>query len=396
MKKITRRKIDFNFRKMRIGLVLFGHLRSFRSTHDSYKQFLKTLQQSGDVDVFCHTWDIEESITPAWWKENKTDEVPPATVSDEDIIAAYKPMTFCIEQSKKFDEPDFGFENSTPMTGMLSMLYSQLKAFELLKEYEQKNGMQYDVVVKTRYDLLYEIADEFTSLAGLSVQKNCLYLPTSNPYELAGAYSDIFALGPRQLMEQYFTFNNNIKEAVAFYKNRGYRQLIPELCMSVYLESRQMPITETSGIRIQILRQGGEKFQINSDRNFENNFPLCFYKRSIEKCTDILPADSPVIKTNGSRLIKKYIGWILKEAGPNCFNEYESFFWGEWIALTKISVLAAFGKQTKLLAKNVLRDFFEMAMRNASYSFYKKCQLAFALFRSSEYGLFYFRVMRHV
>lgn len=381
---------------MRIGIVLFGHLRSYRQTLGSFRQLKEALQTAGDVDVFCHTWEIEESITPSWWKENDTNEVLPPTVRDEDIIAAYRPQAFIIEQTKQFDEPDFGIVSNIPMRGMISMLYSQYRSFELLKEYEQKNGIQYDVVVKTRFDLLYEIADDFTSLARLSLHNNCLYLPTSNPYELVGAYSDIFAIGPRKLMEQYFSFNKKIKEAVAIYKNEGYRQMIPELCMSVYLEKNLIPINETVGIRIQILRQSGEKLQINSDKNFENNIPLCFYRSSIEKCRSIIPEGSQILKNNTSRLIEKYIGWIQTDAKPNSLHEYESFFWGEWISQKKISNLAVLGKKTNILAKSVLKNFFEMAMLNARYSLYKKCQLALTLFRSSEYGLFYFRTIGHI
>ena len=70
---------------MRIGLVLFGHLRSYRQTLSSFETFLKTLQQAGDVDVFCHTWDIEESVTASWWKEHKPGDIPPATVNEIEI-----------------------------------------------------------------------------------------------------------------------------------------------------------------------------------------------------------------------------------------------------------------------------------------------------------------------
>ena len=71
---------------MKIGLVLFGHLRSYKNTYSSFEKLKKTLMQEGEVDVFCHTWDIEESITPSWWKEHKSNEPPPTTVDEKDII----------------------------------------------------------------------------------------------------------------------------------------------------------------------------------------------------------------------------------------------------------------------------------------------------------------------
>ena len=107
---------------MRIGLVLFGHLRSFRSAHESYKQFLKTLQQTGDVDVFCHTWDIEESITASWWKEHKPGDIPPSNVKANEVEEKYRPVRYVIEPSKQFDDKDFKIRSAIPVAGILSML----------------------------------------------------------------------------------------------------------------------------------------------------------------------------------------------------------------------------------------------------------------------------------
>ena len=105
---------------MRIGLVLFGHLRSFRSTHDSYKQFLKILQRSGDVDVFCHTWDIEESVTASWWKEHKPGDTPSATVNANEIIEKYRPVKYTIEPSRQFDDAGYDIKSAIPIAGILS------------------------------------------------------------------------------------------------------------------------------------------------------------------------------------------------------------------------------------------------------------------------------------
>ena len=77
---------------MKIGLILFGHLRSYRQTLTSFNKLKEALQQSGQVDIFCHTWNIEESVTASWWKEHNPDDPPPATVYKSQIEDSSKPV----------------------------------------------------------------------------------------------------------------------------------------------------------------------------------------------------------------------------------------------------------------------------------------------------------------
>jgi hypothetical protein len=119
---------------MKIAIVLSGHLRSFRKTHSSFLQFKNTLLQLGAVDIFCHTWDIEESVTASWWKDHKTDNPPPATVNSREIENAYRPVKLIIEPTVHFDDSAYKITASIPVAGILSMLHTQRRAYELLKE----------------------------------------------------------------------------------------------------------------------------------------------------------------------------------------------------------------------------------------------------------------------
>jgi len=380
---------------MRIGLILFGHLRSYRQTHDSFLQLKKLLQQDGNiVDVFCHTWDIEESVTAAWWKSHRMSEPPPATVYKKEIISRYEPQAYLIESSRQFDEPVFEIKSLVPLAGMISMLYSQLKAFEILKDHESKTDLKYDVVIKTRFDLLYEIGASFSQLPKQSINDNCLFLPSSNPYELAGAYSDIFALGPGQLMEEYFKFNKNLSGAVACYAKKGFRELIPELLMSVYLKGQQMKIKEVPAFRIHILRMSGDKFQINTAQDFTGNAPLCFYKSTVEKCKELVRHNREIINENNNQLVNKYLSWLDKSVSKDQLYEYARFCNGEWMPLQKTRKLARLSHRSKLFAANVMRDFFEIAISNSKYGFLKQLAQATVL-SANGYGSFYFKVIKN-
>ena len=335
---------------MKIGLVLFGHLRSYRQTLPSFNKLKETLQQSGQVDVFCHTWNIEESVTASWWKENKPDNPPPATVTNNQIEESFNPAKFVIEPSRQFDDRGYDIPSSIPFVGILSMLHSQYEAFRLLQDYELSQGFQYDVILKSRYDLLYEIAPDFTTVINDSATNQNLYIPSSNPYELIGSGSDILTVGSRNSVEKYFSFCSNFKDAVSYYASKGYRQFLPELCMTDYLEKIGVKKKELSGLRLHILRMNGEKFQINSDKNFPDNGPLCFYRGTIELCSKILPLNSMTIKKNFESLVKKYMSWIDRAADEKMLKHYADFYNGTWIGMSKVKRLAALGKNSRIFS----------------------------------------------
>ena len=378
---------------MKIGLVLFGNLRSFRNTLSSFNLLKQTLEQAGTVDVFCHTWDIEESVTTSWWKDNKTGNQPTATVNRQEIEAAFKPIKLIIEPSVQFDESAYKINASIPVAGILSMLLTQRRAFELLREYEEQNNFRYDVVIKTRFDLLYELSPEFNNLLSGCINRNCVYLPSSNPYELAGSSSDIFALGSRAEMEKYFSFCSNFQKATEYYFNAGYRQLIPEFCMTVYLQQTGVAMAEATGIRLHILRMNNEKFQINSDRNFTANMPQCFFSETINANLKIFSAEKNEVSKNSDRLIKKYLSWIDNEAGNDTLEKYTSFYNGAWVGSAVVSRLALCGKKNQVFISNVLKSFFEKALCNARYGNFKKFLLAGVLLLQGGYGLFFFKVL---
>ena len=381
---------------MRIGLVLFGHLRSFRSTHDSFQQFLKTLQRSGEVDVFCHTWDIEESVTASWWKEHKPDDVPSPTVNANEIEEKYKPVGYIVERSRQFDDSGYKIESSIPVAGILSMLYSQQHAFRLLEEYSNQNNIVYDVVIKSRYDLFYEIAPVFSTIIVECIKNNSLYLPTSNPYELGGSFSDVFVLGPTKLVKQYFGFVTNFNAAIENYEQKGYKELLPELCLTLYLNEENISIRELEGLRIHILRMNGDRFQINTDVNFADNRPLCFFRGSIEAIKRILPEHNVIIKINSEKLARKYMSWVDKDANAETLRQYGDLYNGKWIGASKVRELASKGRDNPVFGSNVMKNFFEQTILNANYGSMKIFFLVSILGIYSGHKMFFFGVWKNV
>ncbi len=377
---------------MRIGIVLFGHLRSYKQTISSFENLKNTLSQSGKVDVFCHTWDIEESVTSAWWKSHKPDDPPSATVDEKKFAQTYFPALYSVERSRQFDDDDYPVNSSIPIPGILSMLYSQMQSFKLLEEYERQNGFTYDVVVKARYDLLYEISDGFINCVKAN---DGIFLPSSNPYELIGSCSDIFAIGSRKSMEAYFDFCENFREALFIYQQKGYRQLIPELCMTVYLDHKNIRRQELHGLRLHILRMSGEKFQINTVKDLSSNDPHCFHKKMIRRNADILPDGSEILEANSRKLAKKYTSWLDTGADEKVLNIYSDLYNGQWPGIGHIIRLAKKAKHNNVFTSIVMKDFFEGSIFKSRYGQLKILTLVIILTLTGGSGFYYFRIWKN-
>ncbi len=381
---------------MKIGLVLFGHLRSYRKTLSSFNSLKETLQRSGDVDVFCHTWDIEESLTASWWKEHKAGDILQARVNTNELEVSYNPVRYIVEPSRQFDDSGYSIRSSMPVAGILSMLHSQQQAFGALEQYELEKGFRYDVILKARYDLVYEIAPSFPGIIKECIADNCLFLPTSNPYELSGSFSDIFVLGPRKLVKEYFDFVTNFKTAAGHYQQKGYKEFLPELCLTEFLKWKNVHIKDLIGLRIHILRMNGDKFQINTEKNFSDNKPLCFFRDTIETNKKIFSVNDVTVANNTPILVKKFMSWVDKEADAETLRQYADLYSGKWIGTANIKRLASKSKNNFVFSSNVMKNFFEEAMRNAKYGQVKKVLLASILAAWSGYGSFFFRVLKKI
>ena len=197
-------------------------------------------------------------------------------------------------------------------------------------------------------------------------------------------------------MEKYFSFCDNFRKALEIYKSKNYGQLVPEFCMTVYLDSIGVQRKELTGLRLHILRNNGFHFQINSEKHFEGNEPLCFYSETIKTAEKILIENKDAIKKRSYDLAKKYTSWIDKDGSEKLYESYAGFYEGNWIDTSIIKRLAIIGKENKIFKNSVMKNFFEEAMRNASYSDYRKILLASILMLYSGYGLFFFKVWRSI
>ena len=143
---------------MKVAVCFRGQLRTYKSTLDNLKRFFNTIN-NGDVtiDYFIHTWDNNLYFPTDSHKlstiENEKYEL--ANYDETFIKEKLNPKTFVIQDHKKYKE------NSTTTEHWGALFYSIYQANEFKKEYEKKNNFTYDLVISTRFDLLFPLKDSF-------------------------------------------------------------------------------------------------------------------------------------------------------------------------------------------------------------------------------------------
>lgn len=135
---------------MKIAVCISGQPRVMKYTVHNTIHFFNT--SNFQIDYFCHTWDYnsykrkntgkDADKNPVWWEEE--------TAADKNEILNYmkilNPKKYIIHSKSNLH---FHFPWN-------SMFYSMMYANHLKREYEFENNFTYDLVVKTRYDEVYD------------------------------------------------------------------------------------------------------------------------------------------------------------------------------------------------------------------------------------------------
>lgn len=111
-----------NLKFGKVAICISGQLRTGIKAFPSFDNFFKGL----DADVFYHTWEQPSNIS-------------------EEVDRLYKPKKTSVN-------PVFSKEE---MGSFGHMLYSMMIANELKKQYEIEHNFRYDLVIKTRFDLVF-------------------------------------------------------------------------------------------------------------------------------------------------------------------------------------------------------------------------------------------------
>lgn len=190
---------------MKLAILLTGHIRSFKKNYDS---FVKYIIEPHDTDIFIHTWDLYNGVSG-----NHPKLLPEETEKiDIEFLKKLNPKELIIEKWEdvepeiKWSDEYFTKKQSydTPII-TLSLFRKMYLCNELKKKYEKENNFKYDVVLRTRPDLLYsrnfiDESDDF---------ENIIYTPVYCSFNII---SELTAYSSSENMDIYCDVYNNLKK----------------------------------------------------------------------------------------------------------------------------------------------------------------------------------------
>lgn len=174
---------------MRIAILLSGYPRKYDVAYQSLKAPYIDKHQ---CDVFVHSWYAPEKVDNSVYAG---------------LIDTFKPTKMLLETQRIFDTSTQRDQWNLLLQNTLSQFYSLYKSNQLKCDYENENGFKYDFVIRMRTDLRIKRPIEVSEI---SPNRLAIYNWTQLSFGYMGV-SDVFAIGPSNLMDVYTDFFTKIK-----------------------------------------------------------------------------------------------------------------------------------------------------------------------------------------
>jgi len=134
---------------MKIALILSGQPRRYRN---GYKELKKWFLDRYNIDVYLHAWKAKEFHKFNFFNGGKLEKIHHVDENLYDnLVNWYQPKGYLFEKSIQFDGKDIKGQNNQRLNSQMGMWMSLKRAWDLV----ENSGIQYDLIFKTRYDLLF-------------------------------------------------------------------------------------------------------------------------------------------------------------------------------------------------------------------------------------------------
>lgn len=201
---------------MKIAILLCGNIRSWDKTKESFDNFFKNIE----YDLFVSTYTKQCEYHPYWLGLNPLFQDVTLEKQNINNLLLNKSKAIVITDSS---DNDIFIENErlkmNPKMKDYFHGFSQFnnikKAINIMEEYEISNNFKYDIVIKTRFDVLY---NSVLNIQNIETIVNEILIDSNNTYP-----NDWFFIIRR----------NNINDFVDF--------LINEYYLMKYENSNQKP-----------------------------------------------------------------------------------------------------------------------------------------------------------
>jgi len=132
---------------MRVAVCLSGQLRQWEIAKENQKWFWESCigTEVKEVDYFIHTWNYSgdrEGVSQPYITRDVSQE------EFDNVVDWYKPKKYFLDDKKQ----NYFYESDH----WSSLFYSMAQSIMLKREYEIENNFEYDVVIKSRPDVVFD------------------------------------------------------------------------------------------------------------------------------------------------------------------------------------------------------------------------------------------------
>ncbi len=194
---------------MKVALLLSGQM---RNADEVFPKFKTNLLDRYDIDVFISTWD----------SPNVYDSVKlfnPTAVDIENYEAEFADRFKYIVK-----DDEWKLETNANLVSACSMWYKTMRVESLLDYRKRWFGDVYDVVIKTRPDILIEEPIEL-----IIPSANTIYIPKG--WDWSEGIGDLMAYGDDKVMKDYCTLFYDFKAIIG-----NMDKINPERILKSYLD----------------------------------------------------------------------------------------------------------------------------------------------------------------
>lgn len=144
---------------MRIAICISGHVRDYKKFSQSFFEKIIEPNKHHEIDVFISTWD--KINTGSSFASTRRGYIDDNKVDVNEIVRIYNPKLYIVEKSNDsiFERFNITNHNNNPKF-VISQFYKINQVGNLLKYYIQSTGRNYDLVMKTRFDINYDCIED--------------------------------------------------------------------------------------------------------------------------------------------------------------------------------------------------------------------------------------------
>lgn len=192
---------------MKVALLFSGQPRSVKET---YQNIYWNVIEPNAPDVFVHTWD-----DPLLYGNRPVSAggIPASNTIPSDIVEIirklYSPVSLITEQPITFSEHNY-HETRYPQIkpqSSLSQRYSILRTFQLMEARVRATGIEYDAVIRMRFDWALK-----SPIVVSELPLDCVTVPGDCTHH--GGINDQFAVTNMSYMRKYANLFNEIPSLV--------------------------------------------------------------------------------------------------------------------------------------------------------------------------------------